>query len=708
MFGVNLDRMIHVDEDYYSLEDYLRQKPKWCPGCGDHAVLTAIQKVMRDEQLAPENVVFVSGAGCASQFPLYVKTYGFHGLHGRGFPIAEGIKIRRPDLHVFVAMGDMDTFSIGAGHWIHAMRYNMDMVALIHDNHIYGEIKTEASPTAPTGLVTDSTPHGMKLPPLNPLAIALSNRPSFVAQVAEWMPAVLYDVIRQAYHHKGFSFIRILQRCARFSQEHLNPDPNRLLLLTHPDGIHPDPALKRILKHQQEHNPRDLTGAFELAYRTDLIPIGILYQDKTQPCYEDLMAPQDTFTPQRIREGIEAEFDRFQTEDGLLELKGSEALALGLMASGMEVCAVYPIRPATSTVQYLARVYENVGGVLHQAEDEIAACSFALGASYAGKCAATITSSPGMLLKSEGIALASMAEIPLVVVDVQRAGPSVGMPIKVEQGDLMLSIYGGNGDSPRVVIAPTSVEDCYYTLIEARQIAEKFRLPVIVLPDADLVKTKATFARPVVSEAVLETKLDLRPVETGQKPYLWDAQTGLSPRILPGQPGGMHTVTAMTHDQASEMTVKPKVVAESLRARSLKLAAFQHTLKTPPVTGEPEGDLLLVGWGSTQAAIADAVKQAQADGLKVSALHLKFIQPLPGGIGEILTRFKRVVAVELNYSDDPEDELINAQNRRFSSLAVLLRARYLIDIESWSSATGMAFKAKDIRKMIDEQIDHLK
>ena len=177
-------------------------------------------------------------------------------------------------------------------------------------------------------------------------------------------------------------------------------------------------------------------------------------------------------------------------------INGNTALALGILASGMEVCAMYPITPATSASHYLSDVFEKVGGVVHQAEDEIAACSFAIGASYAGKCAVTITSGPGYSLKQEAIGLAVMAEIPLVVVNVQRGGPSTGQPTKTEQGDLMAAIFGSHGDAPKVVMAVDTIEDCFYAIITARKIAETFNMVVVVLSDTSLASSQQPFPRP--------------------------------------------------------------------------------------------------------------------------------------------------------------------------------------------------------------------
>ena len=374
-------------------------------------------------------------------------------------------------------------------------------------------------------------------------------------------------------------------------------------------------------------------------------------------------------------------------------VNGNTAIALGVLASGMDICAMYPITPATSASHYLSECFERVGGIVHQAEDEIAACAFAIGASYAGRCAVTITSGPGYSLKQEGIGLAVMAEIPLVVVNVQRGGPSTGQPTKVEQADMLTAIYGSHGDAPKVVIAVTSIEDCFYSIISARKIAETFNMVVVVLTDASLATAQQPFARPNFSEDWLAPPIDQSPLPEGAKPYDWDKITGIARRFSPGQPNGMHTVTGLAHDRASKVAYDPAINEEGLRARSLKLAALQKTLKTPPVYGDPEGDLLVVGWGSTQGIIEEAVQRVRDEGLKVSALQIRFVQPMPSGIKEILKRFRKVMTVEGTWADRPkEDELIDEENRRYAPLAMMLRSRTLVDVDCWTEARGQPIK----------------
>ncbi len=383
-------------------------------------------------------------------------------------------------------------------------------------------------------------------------------------------------------------------------------------------------------------------------------------------------------------------------------INGNTAVALGIVASGMDVCAMYPITPATSASHYLSDIFDEVGGVVHQAEDEIAACGFAIGASYAGKCAVTITSGPGMALKTELMGLSVMAEIPLVIVNVQRGGPSTGLPTKVEQGDLLAAIFGTPGDAPKIVMAPATIEDCFYSMITARKIAETFRSLVLVMSDANLATGQQAFSRPHFKNEWVAPPIDQSPVPD-REPYDWDPKTGLSQRFIPGQPDGMHTLTGLAHTSKSQVAYEPGVNQEGCNRRSLKLAAFQKTLKTPKVNGDDKGDLLLVGWGSTKGAIEEAVSRCREDGMSVSSLHIKFLQPMASGIKEIMQKFKKVMTVEINYSDSFDDELITEDNRRYSNLAWLLRARYLLDIDCWSNVHGQPIKPGAIETMVRGQ-----
>ncbi len=386
-------------------------------------------------------------------------------------------------------------------------------------------------------------------------------------------------------------------------------------------------------------------------------------------------------------------------------VNGNTALALGVMASGMEVCSMYPITPATSVSHYLSDVFEKVGGVVHQAEDEIAAAAFAVGASYAGKCSVTVTSGPGYSLKQEVLGLAVMAEIPLVVIDVQRGGPSTGQPTKSEQGDLLTACFGSHGDAPKVVMAASDIEDCFYSVITARRIAETFNTVVVLLSDASLGTAQQPFPRPEPCEEWLAPPIDQSPVQEGYLPYDWDPRTGERQRVIPGQANGMHTLTGLAHDRRSCVAYNLKVNKEGVRHRSLKLAALQKTIRPPTVNGDDEGELLVVGWGSTRGAIEEAVQRVRADGYRVSSLHLRILQPLASGIREILERFEKVLVVENNWADSLGDELIDAENRRYSNLAWLLRARCLVDVDCWGEVGEQPIKPGTVERVIRERLD---
>jgi len=302
------------DEDReFALNDYEGAMARWCPGCGDHSILTAVEKLLVAEQLKPEQTVFVSGIGCSSRFPHYLKTYGFHGLHGRALPVATGVKLHRPDLEVFVVMGDGDCCSIGAAHWIHAIRYNIRMVALLLDNSIYGLTKKQTSPTTPQGFKTNTQPYGSFLPPLNPLTTTLgTTNASFVAQTAEWIPAHLYATLRAAYHHPGFAFVRILQRCPMYTQgmyEEAVKNPSVVELLVHDDGINA-PELDKVYKSRAAHDPSDIDAARKLAGDETRIRLGLFYRNEQKARYDLIRKPPVITRSERI-ELLNAELDHY-------------------------------------------------------------------------------------------------------------------------------------------------------------------------------------------------------------------------------------------------------------------------------------------------------------------------------------------------------------------------------------------------------------
>ncbi|HWP37963.1 MAG TPA: 2-oxoacid:acceptor oxidoreductase subunit alpha [Gemmatimonadales bacterium] len=388
----------------------------------------------------------------------------------------------------------------------------------------------------------------------------------------------------------------------------------------------------------------------------------------------------------------------------MVVMNGNQAVALGAIAAGMELCAMYPITPATSVSHYLGEIFESYGGIVHQAEDEIAAAGVALGASFAGKTAFTVTSGPGMALKTEFIGLAIMTETPLVVVDVQRGGPSTGLPTKVEQSDLLAALFGQPGDAPRIVVAPATIEECFHVMTTARRLAEAFRTVVIVLTDANLATGVQPFPRPEPLATWQGPPPDLAPVPEGTRPYEWDPETGLSRRVIPGQPAGMFTATGLAHDEQSRVAYTPEINQRGMAMRSRKLAAFQRTLMPPEVYGPEQGDLLVVGWGSTKGAIEEAVDRARADGLNVSALHIRFLSPLEPGLREIFRQFRRVMTVEINYSDDLTDPLITDENRRRGQLAWLLRAQTLVDVDCWTRVPGQPLRPCMIHRAIRDRL----
>jgi 2-oxoglutarate/2-oxoacid ferredoxin oxidoreductase subunit beta len=307
--------LLQLCEQRFEIEDYQSGVPRWCTGCGDNAILAAVQRLCRDEGLRPEKTVFVSGIGCSSRFPHYMRTYGFHGIHGRALPVAEGVRMARPDLTVFVNTGDGDCCSIGAAHWIHAIRYNMHLTVFLHDNQIYGLTKMQASPTSPRGLKSNTTPRGTTLEAMQPLSVTLGvQNVSFVAQAVDWIPESLYEIVKAAYHHKGFSFVRIVQRCPEWLPQIWDPwlhDPNRIQILRHEQGMPASEGLAKVYRNQVQHDPADIDRAREIASNTDLIPVGILYRNPSVPCYEELKASRELRTAEYVRKGLEAEFDKF-------------------------------------------------------------------------------------------------------------------------------------------------------------------------------------------------------------------------------------------------------------------------------------------------------------------------------------------------------------------------------------------------------------
>ncbi len=370
-------------------------------------------------------------------------------------------------------------------------------------------------------------------------------------------------------------------------------------------------------------------------------------------------------------------------------MSGNEALAFGLIAAGVRFGAGYPITPWSDIMELLRRELPKYGGTFVQTEDEIAAISMALGGSYAGRVAVTGSSGPGISLKTEAIGWASMAEMPVVIVDVQRGGPSTGMPTNVEQSDLNIACFGGHGDSPRVVLAPASVEDCFYTAIEAVNIARKYSTPVFILSDQGIASRIEAFPYPDLEKICQDISPDFTPV-ADHKPYDLTAADGVTRHLAPGTrvaSGKYPVVTGLEHDELGHPTGSGKVHTQMNAKRRAKLQKLAAEIPAPPIFGASEGHVLLVGWGSSKGPIEEAVKQARKHGEAMSALHITHLNPLPNGLDTIFSGFTHVVVVELN------DEGLYG----YGQLAAVLRARYCDPrIRAVTKTDGLPWKVKEI------------
>src|SRR5436305_7313136 len=372
-------------------------------------------------------------------------------------------------------------------------------------------------------------------------------------------------------------------------------------------------------------------------------------------------------------------------------MDGNPALAYGLSAAGIRYGAGYPITPWSSVMEILRRELPKYGGIFVQAEDELGAVSLALGFSFSGYLAVTGSAGPGISLKSEAIGWASMAEMPLIVVNVQRGGPSTGLPTNVEQSDLFQAIFGGHGDSPRVVLAAETVEDCFYIAIEAARIARKYSTPVFILSDTSLATRIEAFEEPDLAKLMVDPKPDMTPRQT-HKPYPLDAITQHIPpgtRILDGK---YPLMSGLEHDEMGHPTGSPKLHMAMTAKRRNKLRKLAEEIPVPEVYGDQEGTLI-VGWGSTYGPIHDAVKLAREHGEKAGALHLRHVHPLPNGLEKVFAKFKRIVVVEMN------DQGLYG----FGQLATILRARYCEPkIESATKTDGLTFRVKEILERVFE------
>ncbi len=383
----------------------------------------------------------------------------------------------------------------------------------------------------------------------------------------------------------------------------------------------------------------------------------------------------------------------------MVVVSGNQALAMGAIAAGCRNYFGYPITPATDIMEFLAAHLSKVGGSVVQAEDEIAAAGMVLGASYGGVRAMTATSGPGLSLMVEMLGLGAMAELPAVVVDVQRAGPSTGMPTKHEQGDLNLAVSGGHGEVPRIVLAPTSVEDCFWQAINAFNLAEQYQMPVILLSDTVLATRTEKIPRPDLSKVELKGRLLYQTDGSGNgheggrfKRYSFTA-TGVSPMSVPGQAGGQYVATGLEHGELGRPRYDPDTHSRMTEKRFRKLAAAAADAPPADLYGDPSAEIGIVTWGSTMGAVVEAVDLAREKGIAVEALAPRMLWPIPDGqVGEFVRSKKVLIVPEVNYS---------------GQFADLLVARYKRDVVKLSSYGGTPIKVARIVKAIEEVGQHV-
>ncbi|HEV3145845.1 MAG TPA: 2-oxoacid:acceptor oxidoreductase subunit alpha, partial [Gemmataceae bacterium] len=372
-------------------------------------------------------------------------------------------------------------------------------------------------------------------------------------------------------------------------------------------------------------------------------------------------------------------------------ITGNEALAIGLVTAARQadkhlVYAGYPITPASDILHHLAALkHFNVYTI--QAEDEIAAMGMAIGASFGGQLGVTATSGPGICLKSEGINLAVMTELPVVIVDVQRGGPSTGLPTKTEQADLLQALFGRNGESPVAVVAPRSPADCFDMGVEAVRLAFRFMTPIFILSDGFIANSSEPWRLPDLSQLP-----DLRvkhPTEFNSNgngeakylPYKRDERL-VRPWAIPGTPDLEHRIGGIEkQDVTGNISYDPANHEHMVRTRAKKIANIAQEIPLQEVEGPPEGDLLVVGWGGTYGSILTAVKRAQREGLKVAHAHLRYLNPFPRNLGDLLKKYKKVLVAELNGGQ----------------LCMLLRATFMVDAISYSKVQGQPFLVSELQ-----------
>jgi 2-oxoglutarate ferredoxin oxidoreductase subunit alpha len=371
-------------------------------------------------------------------------------------------------------------------------------------------------------------------------------------------------------------------------------------------------------------------------------------------------------------------------------LSGNTALALGFVAAAERAglplfLGSYPITPASDILHELAAL-KTFGVVTFQAEDEIAAVTSAIGAAFSGALALTTTSGPGMALKGEAIGLAVMVELPLVICNVQRGGPSTGLPTKTEQADLLQALYGRNSEAPLPVLAPATSSDCFWIAFEASRIALKYMVPVIVLSDGYLANGAEPWRIPSLDE-LPEVGVRVHKEAEGFAPYARDPETLARPWALPGTPGLEHRIGGLEKlDGAGTVSYDPQNHERMVRLRAAKVEAVGRDVPEAQPFGDPDGDLLVVGWGSTYGAITAAVKAQRAKGRRIGHVHLRYLNPLPRNLGELLGRYRHVLVPEMN----------------LGQLQQVLRAKYLVDVKGLHKVQGKPFRQSELEAKIEE------
>lgn len=374
-------------------------------------------------------------------------------------------------------------------------------------------------------------------------------------------------------------------------------------------------------------------------------------------------------------------------------ITGNEATAIGFVTASQLAgrplfYASYPITPASDILHELSK-HQNFGVKSFQAEDEIAAIGAAIGASFSGYLGLTGTSGPGLCLKSEGLNLAVMTELPVVVIDVQRGGPSTGLPTKTEQADLLQAMFGRNSESPVAIVAPATPGDCFTMAIEAWRLAIKYMTPVLYLSDGYLANGSEPWRIPKI-EDLPKIEVHFRTEAEGFFPYLRDEETLARPWAIPGTPGLEHRIGGLEkQDITGNVSYDPENHDRMVRLRAEKIARITNDIPELEVLGEREGDVLVVGWGGTYGAITSAVEECRNRNLPVSSIHLRYLNPFPKNLGDILARFEKVLIPELN----------------LGQLALLLRAKFLIPAVSFTKVKGKPFKISEIIDKIEETLE---